>query len=420
MFQHTAARRRLVGYKLLTGLGQKVSTHSRPKAAGFDKFNGIPLPFVSTHSRPKAAGLSRLIFPTFLMRFNTQPPEGGWESERVDFTVNGGFQHTAARRRLVHESLFLVYCDLFQHTAARRRLGLKKVSDSPLGLVSTHSRPKAAGNGSPASLVRATLFQHTAARRRLAGVSVCSGSFLPFQHTAARRRLEVHNDYIFMARRFQHTAARRRLGLWQAVFYCVSRFQHTAARRRLALGGDLTGLPQCFNTQPPEGGWDVAIAAGEIGKQFQHTAARRRLGQQGRIIVFSGFVSTHSRPKAAGEDEWQSLLYGWGFNTQPPEGGWAQTAAPSEAIKGFQHTAARRRLGRHGYFGSVGSSFNTQPPEGGWANQNTPENIKIMVSTHSRPKAAGPQTGQSVQTLRSFNTQPPEGGWGPSQIWQKK
>ena len=78
----------------------RVSTHSRPKAAGefvqFDKFD-VP---VSTHSRPKAAGAvskdgetvaefqhtaarRRLVLLRRNMisnqkRFNTQPPEGGW------------------------------------------------------------------------------------------------------------------------------------------------------------------------------------------------------------------------------------------------------------------------------------------------------------------------------------------------------
>ena len=102
------------------------------------------------------------------------------------------------------------------------------------------------------------------------------------------------------------------------------------------------------------------------------------------------YVSTHSRPKAAGlrifrqendiksfntqppEGGWflskQSLIKGRdGFNTQPPEGGWqAYAHAPQQTIL-FQHTAARRRLGpvlsSRGFF--------------------------IGVSTHSRPKAAG-------------------------------
>ena len=55
-------------------------------------------------------------------------------------------------------------------------------------------------------------------------------------------------------------------------------------------------------------------------------------------------VSTHSRPKAAGQTNRPPRIPDNGFNTQPPEGGWLQT-------------------------------FNAQ----GLA----------QVSTHSRPKAAG-------------------------------
>ena len=35
------------------------------------------------------------------------------------------------------------------------------------------------------------------------------------------------------------------------------------------------------------------------------------------------------------------------------------------------------------------SSFNTQPPEGGWVLQVAGQERRIVVSTHSRPKAAG-------------------------------
>ena len=37
--------------------------------------------------------------------------------------------------------------------------------------------------------------------------------------------------------------------------------------------------------------------------------------------------------------------------------------------------------------------------------------LGIIVSTHSRPKAAGPGESQKLQSIASFNTQPPEGGW---------
>ena len=55
MFQHTAARRRLLANldNALGGFG--VSTHSRPKAAAKIMRRVSELPLVSTHSRPKAA-----------------------------------------------------------------------------------------------------------------------------------------------------------------------------------------------------------------------------------------------------------------------------------------------------------------------------------------------------------------------------
>ena len=60
MFQHTAARRRLVPDVDVYHDFAPVSTHSRPKAAGFgDKLNDTSIS-VSTHSRPKAAGSSLL------------------------------------------------------------------------------------------------------------------------------------------------------------------------------------------------------------------------------------------------------------------------------------------------------------------------------------------------------------------------
>ena len=78
-----------------------VSTHSRPKAAGFAEDEVYVEFAVSTHSRPKAAGLN-----------NAAKFERG---------------------------------DRFQHTAARRRLDGYPVFKNHQFIVSTHSRPKAAG-----------------------------------------------------------------------------------------------------------------------------------------------------------------------------------------------------------------------------------------------------------------------------------
>ena len=40
---------------------------------------------------------------------------------------------------------------------------------------------------------------------------------------------------------------------------------------------EVRGIKPCFNTQPPEGGWDSSIFNLKSHKEFQHTAARRRL-----------------------------------------------------------------------------------------------------------------------------------------------
>ena len=87
-------------------------------------------------------------------------------------------------------------------------------------------------------------------------------------------------------------------------------------------------------------------------------------------------VSTHSRPKAAG------IL----------------AEKPSLATL-FQHTAARRRLVRRVMWtADKDGSFNTQPPEGGWQARLYYVH-QISVSTHSRPKAAGPLISKSLISL---------------------
>ena len=155
-------------------------------------------------------------------------------------------------------------------------------------------------------------------------------------------------------------------------------FQHTAARRRLALS---------------------AVNVNDK-VEFQHTAARRRLGQYRRVQRVCFRVSTHSRPKAAGTMDGYAACEGDvsthsrpkaagrylenqrqkrnGFNTQPPEGGWTTTRQSLLASNKFQHTAARRRLGRWSVCLWVRRyCFNTQPPEGGWSLSQKPCSIRF-------------------------------------------
>ena len=85
--------------KILTGTAHGVSTHSRPKAAGFTSFAVRFTASVSTHSRPKAAaGAFDREFEKTDVSTHSRPKAAGLELRRVRFV--GLFQHTAARRRL--------------------------------------------------------------------------------------------------------------------------------------------------------------------------------------------------------------------------------------------------------------------------------------------------------------------------------
>ena len=90
-------------------------------------------------------------------------------------------------------------------------------------------------------------------------------------------------------------------------------------------------------------------------------------------------VSTHSRPKAAGENvvgiQGASEV---STHSRPKAAGSTYTRADIDRL--FQHTAARRRLGDFVHL-----------------------NIRLcMVSTHSRPKAAGQHGKYLCQTATLF------------------
>ena len=166
-------------------------------------------------------------------------------------------------------------------------------------------------------------------------------------------------------------------------------FQHTAARRRLAIKLNVNGIYLFVSThsRPKAAGCVAPIPSAD------------------------GQVSTHSRPKAAGPGGNGYPFSKSCFNTQPPEGGWCFETF-------FDHSQR---------------CFNTQPPEGGWCCNWECQILKLLfqhtaarrrlghsdrrykldrkVSTHSRPKAAGSRHSTRQPASSCFNTQPPEGGW---------
>ena len=193
-------------------------------------------------------------------RFNSQPPEGGWPSSQPSAhsfrvsthsrpkaagcrygrhaAIRGRFQLTAARRRLVNSGVRTCCHWWFQLTAARRRLGDFVTRHPPRGKVSTHSRPKAAGEGLGNPALVAAMFQLTAARRRLAFFALFFLEMTMFQLTAARRRLDKRPRAPARRRGFNSQPPE---GGWPV-----------RTTRRNPWEG--------FNSQPPEGGWQRARA----------------------------------------------------------------------------------------------------------------------------------------------------------------
>ena len=147
---------------------------------------------------------------------------------------------------------------LFQHTAARRRLDWALFLNALGLLVSTHSRPKAAGLRHSTTSLRWCGFNTQPPEGGWSRPAPLMPLTFGFQHTAARRRLEIFRKVLLQFGEFQHTAARRRLGIAVAALILFYRFQHTAARRRLANQMPFYLRLDGFNTQPPEGGWSLS------------------------------------------------------------------------------------------------------------------------------------------------------------------
>ncbi len=123
----------------------------------------------------------------------------------------------------------------------------------------------------------------------------------------------------------------------------------------------------------------------------------------------------------------------FGFNTQPPEGGWGSSNQTEKETEMFQHTAARRRLDPIPtlYYLHLSVSTHSRPKAAGCYPSQFPYHQLVSthsrpkaagrfvrrgllgcdVSTHSRPKAAGCLERRQANGSSSFNTQPPEGGW---------
>ena len=106
-----------------------------------------PTTRVSTHSRPKAAGLILRVIHWVYMSFNSQPPEGGWTAQR-QLALNQKGVSTHSRPKAAGKQVGNAEVSTNVSTHSRPKAAGSAVDYPSKGLknVSTHSRPKAAGN----------------------------------------------------------------------------------------------------------------------------------------------------------------------------------------------------------------------------------------------------------------------------------
>ena len=143
--------------------------------------------------------------------FNTQPPEGGWFRHSIAFDSPCMFQHTAARRRLASTFSVLMTLIKFQHTAARRRLVMMIYQKAVYVRVSTHSRPKAAGQGFFGYAVQIFCFNTQPPEGGWLLTSPNCFPFSCFNTQPPEGGWLGAGQTPLSGRKFQHTAARRRL-----------------------------------------------------------------------------------------------------------------------------------------------------------------------------------------------------------------
>ena len=143
-----------------------------------------------------------------------------------------------------------------------------------------------------------------------------------------------------------------------------------------------------FNTQPPEGGWASNRKVSDDCLCFQHTAARRRLVD----VNLRSLIGEHS------------------FNTQPPEGGWSSKLDTPQPTTVSTHSRPKAAGDCLAFSYHLLVCFNTQPPEGGWTKSVT--SLARLPSFNTQPPEGG-WWARRRATLgaKCFNTQPPEGGW---------
>ena len=190
------------------------------------------------------------------------------------------FQHTATRRRLVYELGALLRTGAVSTHSRPKAAGTEAGDKKAVIEVSTHSRPKAAGsirrvlNGLPISFntqppeggwtvllsadIEAAVSTHS--RPKAAGnrpVTPMRLSFL-FQHTAARRRLAIQDMHVWLKWPVSTHSRPKAAGSKGKIQFRPINCFNTQPPEGGWTSYEIKKFPSdCFNTQPPEGGWET-------------------------------------------------------------------------------------------------------------------------------------------------------------------
>ena len=234
LFQHTAARRRLVA-DLQNTSSLYFSFNTQPPEGGWDGQMGAGFGRYSFNTQPPEGGWAILKMFCSARRagFNTQPPEGGWDGNGTKEISWACFNTQPPEGGWLMTMLIRQGMSAFQHTAARRRLGDDRFRKRRRHRFNTQP-PEGGWRGAPPPRSHPASFNTQPPE---------GGWRRPPRHQRQLRGFNTQPPE----------------GGW---VYFLGYLKYTL----------------CFNTQPPEGGWRRKSTAKRSRQWFQHTAARRRLG----------------------------------------------------------------------------------------------------------------------------------------------
>ncbi len=196
----------------------------------------------------------------------------------VCLSIRTRFQHSAARRRLIHVGDMARQLIKFQHSAARRRLELDGKTHST-HRVSTLSRPKAAGS-KPVKAAK-PLIVSTLSRPKAADNNACIVDFnRGFQHSAARRRLPCTKSGRW-PKSTVSTLSRPKAAA-SPTFAVSAKDVSTLSRPKAAVSdvpNFIGSVAVSTLSRPKAAGFPVLLVS--LFCRFQHSAARRRLPSMG-------------------------------------------------------------------------------------------------------------------------------------------